>query len=112
KNELVGAMRYWPYTGQMSSVSNFIERLRFKYGPPMAEWLARMSAFRARRLLRESGLIGILVDNNLLAHATTHKTAQISLGKQQWGPHEIDAFTTARVSAYAVDSDSREYENI
>ena len=78
----------------------------------MAAWLARMSAFRARRFLTANGHIEILVDNNLLAHATTHKTAKISLGMQKWGPHEFEGFTTARVSAYEMDSESREFQSI
>lgn len=96
----------------MGRLSNFRERIRVKLVPPMADWLTRMSALRARRFLTAHGHIEVLVDNNLLAHATTHKTAKISLGMQKWGPHEFEGFTTARVSAYEMDSDSREFQSI
>ena len=96
----------------MSDLSRYIERLRFKYSPRVARWLVDRSTFCARRLLKGKDSIGILVDNTVLDHATTHETAWISTGDQEWGPHRLSTGYTARISVHGADSEAREYEHI
>src|SRR5690606_4939389 len=96
----------------MNRLSQWVEHLRFKYGPRLANWLIDLSTYQARQKLKQGGPIGILFDNTVLAHATTHETAWINTGPTQWGPHTINTGYSARIAVHPTDSDAREYEHI
>jgi len=89
-----------------------IERMRFRYTPPLAEWVVNLSTYQARTKLRMSGPISVLVDTNIFGKAVTHETAWISNGVEKWGTHEIDTGYAARIPVHAADCDTREYKNI
>lgn len=89
----------------------FIERLRFRYGPALANALVSVSVLRAKARLRRQPLKRILVDNTVLAHAITHETAWITTGKAFFGPEEVKLGYSARIPVRVKDS-SREYENV
>lgn len=99
-------------TRSMNRFSRYLEHLRFEYRPRVSQRLADFSTYRARRFLKETGPIGVLVDNAVLGHATTHETAWISTGDKLWGPHTIKTGYAARISVHAADSAAREYEHI
>lgn len=96
----------------MNKFSRYIEHLRFKYGPRVANWLIDLSTYRARRDLKMTNPLGVLVDNTVLAHAITHETAWISTGQKLWGTHTIQTGYAARIPVHAADSCAREYEHI
>lgn len=96
----------------MNYFSQYVEHLRFRYGPRAANWLIHLSTYRARRDLKVTGPIGVLVDNTVLDHATTHETAWVSTGKKQWGDQTIQTGYAARIPVHAADSPAREYEHI
>lgn len=96
----------------MNCFSRYAEHLRFKYGPRAARRLTDLSTYWARQFLKKTGPIGVLVDNTVLDHATTHETAWISTGPKQWVPHTIDTGYSARIAVHPADSDAREYEHI
>jgi hypothetical protein len=96
----------------MNRFSRYLEHLRFEYRPRVSQRLADFSTYRARRFLKETGPIGVLVDNTVLGHATTHETAWISTGDKLWGPHTIKTGYAARISVHAADSAAREYEHV
>ncbi|KTE37775.1 MULTISPECIES: hypothetical protein [Sphingopyxis] len=93
-------------------VENFKERLRFRFMPPIADWLAWASTYQARQTLGGMQPMRLLVDNTVLYHAVTHETAWISTGKSKWGPHEIDTGYSARVPVHDDDTDGREHRNV
>lgn len=96
----------------MNRFSRYAEHLRFKYGPRVANWVIDLSTYRARRDLKVTGAIGVLVDNTVLDHATTHETAWISTGEKQWGNQTIQTGYAARIAVHAADSPAREYEHV
>jgi hypothetical protein len=96
----------------MNRFARHLEHLRFAYGPRLSRRLADLSTYRARRFLKETGPIGVLVDNTVLGHATTHETAWISTGDQAWGPHTIKTGYAARIPVHAADPAAREYEHV
>jgi len=95
-----------------SSFSHRLERLRFRWGPRLANWLVRTSTLSARRQLKASNPLKILVDNSVLGHSITHETTWVSTGEKMWGSERIDTGYQARVCVYPSDSESREYRNI
>ena len=96
----------------MSYIAHYIEHFRFRFGPRIAQWLIDFSTWPARRNLRDFGQIGILIDNTVLGHATTHETAWISTGTKEWGNQTINTGYAARISVHPTDSDAREYEHV
>lgn len=96
----------------MSVISRYIEHLRFRYAPRIAEWLIDLSTWPARRNLDAKSPLALLIDNTVLGHATTHETAWISTGPKQWGNQTIDTGYAARIAVHPEDSDSRDYEQI
>jgi hypothetical protein len=96
----------------VKAVSQYIERLRFRYLPRFAEWLIDLSTYEAQRCLSDTGRIRILVDNTVLAHATTHETAWISTGVTQWGNQTRENGYAARIAVHPADSNAREYKHI
>ncbi|WGO84367.1 hypothetical protein [Arsenophonus apicola] len=96
----------------MINFSRYIEYLRFKYSPRIASWLIYLSTYRAQFHLKANGPIGVLVDNTVLAHATTHKTAWVSMGQKLWGKHSIETGYLARIPVHPVNTKVREYDEI
>lgn len=96
----------------MNSFSSYIECLRFKYGPRVANWLIDLSTYRTRLRLKATGPIGVLVDNTVLSNATTHETAWVSTGQKLWGNQMVKTGYSARISVHAANPATREYQNI
>jgi hypothetical protein len=96
----------------MSLFSRYIERLRFRYAPSVADWLIHLSTWKARRALQRNATLGILVDNTVLGHATTHETAWISTGPSQWGDQMIETGYMARVAVHDPTSSEKDYRQI
>ncbi len=96
----------------MNRFSRYVEHLRYKYTPRAANWFIDLSTYRARRDLKVTGPIDLLVDNTVLDHATTHETARIFMGEKQLGDQTIQTWYTARIPVHAADSTAREYEHI
>jgi hypothetical protein len=96
----------------VSFVSKYLERLRFRFGPRVAEWLIDLSTSRAKLNLTSSEPIGILVDNTVLADATTHETAWISTGPTQWGNQFIDTGYSARISVHPAETEQRAFHHV
>jgi hypothetical protein len=82
-----------------------------KYSPRAIEALVALSTFAARRRLKRSQPMRILVDNTILAHAVTHETAWITTGVGNWGPRNIEMGYSARIPVRHKDG-SREYQNV
>lgn len=89
-----------------------IERLRLRHGPRVAEALVALTTYAAKRRLRRSRPITVLVDNSVLFHAVTHETAWISTGISKWGEHEFETGYSARIPVRRKDRASREYESV
>lgn len=96
----------------MINFSRYIEHLRFKYNPRIASLLINLSTYRAQCYLKANVPIGILVDNTVLAHATTHKTAWVSTGQKPWGKHCIETGYAARIRVHSTNTKVREYDEI
>lgn len=96
----------------MSFATKYIEHLRFRFAPCVSQWLIDLSTLRARHNLDKNEPIGILVDNTVLAHATTHETAWISTGPTQWGNQYINTGYSARISVHPTDSEQREFHHV
>lgn len=88
------------------------ERLRFRYMPRIADWVARSSTYQARAKIGKERPFRVLVDNTVLYHAVTHETAWVSTGETDWGPHKIGTGYSARIPVYDEETDSREYRNV
>lgn len=96
----------------MKVISRYIEQLRFKNRLRYANWLVELSTYRAKCDLKAKGSIGVLVDNTILAHATTHKTAWVSKGLKPWGKYSIETAYAARIPVHSPKTKAREYEEI
>ncbi len=88
-----------------------IERLRFKYGPRLSEYLIWLSTYRARRHLSKHA-IRVLIDNSVLGNAITHETGWVSTGTKTWGGQSFDAGYAARIPVHSESANSRDYENV
>jgi len=72
-----------------------------------------LATYTARRSLKVSGPLTILVDNTVLGHAVTHETAWISPGTQLWGgKHPIETCYSARVPVHPIGSSAPEYQPV
>ncbi|TFU06431.1 hypothetical protein EUV02_05435 [Polymorphobacter arshaanensis] len=78
----------------------------------MAHWLVDLSTWRARRTLNRDNQLGILVDNTVLSHATTHETAWISTERAGSGSQTIDSGYAARIAVHPANSNDRDYHHI
>ena len=59
-------------------VENFKERLRFRFMPPIADWLAWASTYQARQTLGGMQPFRLLFDKTVLYHAVRDESAWIS----------------------------------
>jgi hypothetical protein len=96
----------------MNIFSQYFEHLRYKYGPRVVNRLIALSTCRAKRSLNATEPIGVLVDNTVLSHATTHETAWISTGQKLWGNQMVQTGYAARIPVQTIDSSTREYQHI
>ncbi|ATG16709.1 hypothetical protein CO695_10525 [Providencia alcalifaciens] len=64
----------------MKNLSRYIKNIKYQHSTKIANWLVELSTYKAKRILKESEPIGVLVDNTVLSHATTHKTTWIHTG--------------------------------
>lgn len=81
-------------------VQTLIERARYRLLPKWLDYLTTLANQRASKMLAAAGAKRFLVDNTILAHGVTHKTAWVSTGKVRWGDHEIDTGFAARIPVH------------
>lgn len=89
-----------------------LQSAQFSQRPAIARTIVRLSTLPARARLFNKPQLRILVDNTVLSHSITHETAWISTGTARWGPHEVRAGYSARISVSTEDSQSREHRSI
>lgn len=95
----------------MRSWQSLKEHWRFKYGPPVVDYLVDLSTAKAKRKLKKTTM-NVLVDNSVLSCGITHETAQISTGTKKWGNIDVDTGYVARVSVHSLKSESRELTHL
>lgn len=86
------------------------EHWRFKYGPPVVDWLIGLSTLSALQRLQKVP-VRILIDVNVLAKGVTHKTGVIT-SESTWGGQPIEVGSAARMPVHALDDKSEDYANI
>lgn len=74
-----------------------IQRARYRFMPKIAEWTVRNSTAVARRMMKVDRPLLVLLDNTVLAHGLTHRTAWVSTGRKKWGNHQVDTGYAARM---------------
>lgn len=90
----------------MKVTKNFSE-LKLEFGNKLMRFALRASTAKARRKLRSSGPLRILLDNSVRGHAVTHETMWISTGTATWGNQTVDNGYAARVPVYSLDTDTK-----
>lgn len=96
----------------MKNLSRYIKNIKYQHSTKIANWLVELSTYKAKRILKESEPIGVLVDNTVLSHATTHKTTWIHTGLKPWGDHNVKTGYLARTPVYSSKAKTREYDDI
>ena len=81
---------------------------RFQYSvfPWLVDSLTSAAMTKAAKNLKKENIGRILIDNTLLAHGVTHKTAWIDTGKAEWGDVEIETGYAARIPVHSEQDNS------
>lgn len=91
----------------------WVEGLRFRYLPQIANGLLDVTTRSARTALSSDKPLRVLVDSTIHHHAVTHESGWVSTGTKLWGGVvPIEGGYVARIPVYRHDSDKAAYQDI
>lgn len=93
-------------------LSRYRERLRFRYGPQIAQWRLDRATARVRSTISIAAPLKVLIDNSVLDRAITHETEWISTGGRGGDVTGRGAGYAARVPVYGKGATSRDAQNV